>query len=243
MARYEAPTPPPEPQLLRTPPPGRVLCFAPHPDDEVVGPGGTLCLHQQQGDPVRVIVATDGTAGDPDGRHDPQALTRLRRQESRDGLADLGLHDVAFWGFPDSCQLSESDLELGARLAAEAIAAFQPDLVYLPWEREGHPDHHALHVCVMRAIDRSAFAGRAWGYEVWHAMIPDVIVDITAVAGRKHQAMRRHQSQIDYVTYDHCMMGLNAYRSLIHLRGRGYGEAFRILRGAPPEAAGPAPAP
>ena len=39
-----------------------------------------------------------------------------------------------------------------------------------------------------------------------------------------------HQSQIDYVRFDHCMLGLNAYRSLIHARGRGYGEAFRIVR-------------
>jgi LmbE family N-acetylglucosaminyl deacetylase len=230
MTEYQAPPPPPEPQLLRTPPKGRVLCFAPHPDDEAAGPGGTLCLHRQQGDPVRVVVATDGKSGDPDGRHDPGEYTKLRRAESSAGLRVLGIDDVVFWGFPDSCQLSATDLEQGTSLATQELTKFRPDTVLMPWAREGHPDHHALHVCVMRALDRAKFRGRAWGYEVWHAMVPDVIVDITAVAQRKHQAMLCHKSQTDYVAYDHCMMGLNAYRSLIHMRGRGYGEAFAVLQ-------------
>lgn len=227
---YTPPPLPPEPTWLTAVPAGRVLCFAPHPDDEAAGPGGTLCLHRRQGDPVRVVVTTDGIAGDPDGRHDPASYAQRRRAESRAGLAELGVDDAVFWGFPDSCELSDADLERGVQLAVQELTGFRPDVVYLPWEREGHPDHHALHVVVMRAIARAGFAGRAWGYEVWHAMVPDVIVDITAVAERKHRAMLAHQSQTDYVRYDHCMMGLNAYRSLIHNRGRGYGEAFRVLR-------------
>ncbi|MFK7743149.1 MAG: PIG-L deacetylase family protein, partial [Planctomycetota bacterium] len=58
---------PARPVLWRKPPHGRVLVFAPHPDDEVAGPGGILALHQQNGDAVRVVVTTDGTNGDPDG--------------------------------------------------------------------------------------------------------------------------------------------------------------------------------
>jgi LmbE family N-acetylglucosaminyl deacetylase len=227
---YQPPPPPPEPRLLAAPDRGRVLCFSPHPDDEVAGPGGALCLHRRQGDPVRVVVATDGIAGDPDDRHDRRSYPELRRSESRAGMRELGVDDVAFWGFPDSCQLSDADLELGTSLAVEAIATSAPDVIYLPWEREGHPDHHALHVCVMRAMDRSGWPGRAYGYEIWHAMIPDVILDITEVAEAKHRAMLCHRSQIEYVTYDRCVRGLNAYRSLIHARGKGYAEAFRILR-------------
>ena len=43
-----------------------------------------------------------------------------------------------------------------------------------------------------------------------------------------------HESQIDYVQYDHCLAGLNAYRSLVHLRGKGYGEALCLVRGTLP---------
>jgi LmbE family N-acetylglucosaminyl deacetylase len=49
--------------------PSRVLVFAPHPDDEVLGCGGALALHARRGDHVRVVVVSDGGAGgDPQVR-------------------------------------------------------------------------------------------------------------------------------------------------------------------------------
>jgi LmbE family N-acetylglucosaminyl deacetylase len=226
--------PPKEPALWQQVPSGRVLVFAPHPDDEVAGPGGVLAMHRRAGDPVRVVVATDGKTGDPDRRFDANTYAMLRRREAAAGLATLGIDDVEFWGFPDSCVLSPSDLELGVQKAAAEIDRQRPDVVYLPWQNEGHPDHHALHEVVARAMARTSFAGLALGYEVWNAMIPDIIVDVTNVIEQKRRAMQAHQSQLAYVSYDHCLVGLNAYRSLVHLRGRGYGEAFCIVRGAPP---------
>lgn len=230
MSEPYDPAPPPEPEWRNTVPKARVLVFSPHPDDEVIGPGGTLCLHRQQGDPVRAVIATDGVAGDPDQRYEPAAYRALRRQESTAGLAVLGIDDVRFWGMPDSCVLSANDLELGTQLAERELREHQPDLVYLPWQREGHPDHHALHVVVMRALQRHGFTGEAMGYEVWHAMVPDVIVDITPVAARKREAIACHRTQMHYVDLQHVTFGLNAYRSLIFARGNGYGEAFARLR-------------
>jgi LmbE family N-acetylglucosaminyl deacetylase len=220
------PSLPPPPVLWRRVPAGRVLAFAPHPDDEVAGPGGALALHAAQGDAVRVVVATDGTSGDPDGRHSPTFLAILRQRESLAGLGLLGVDDVRFWGFPDGHVLSATDLQNVAALAAREIAEFRPDVVYLPWELDGHPDHHRLHVVVTRALDATGFRGLA--------MVPDVIVETTSVFPRKQAAMLAHASQIAYTQYDHCLGGLAAYRSLAHLRGRGYGEAFRRVRGSLP---------
>ena len=224
--------PPPEP-VLCTVPRGRVLLFAPHPDDEVAGPGGTLALHRAAGDPVRVVVATDGIAGDPDGRFDAAGYAERRRAESVAGLRELDVDDVVFWGFPEGGGPSAADAERGAQAAAAELERYRPDVVYLPWQREGHPDHHALHAIVVQALDRTAFAGLALGYEVWNAMVPDRIVDVTSVVERKRRAMQAHESQLAYVLYDHALLGLSAYRSLVHLRGRGYGEAFCVVRGAP----------
>jgi LmbE family N-acetylglucosaminyl deacetylase len=233
--------PPPEPRRLLHPPRGRVLVFAPHPDDEVAGPGGALARHRAQGDIVRVIVATDGRNGDPERRFDPASYAARRRDESRAGLAEVGVDDVVFWGFPDGHVPSPSDLARGAQMAADALRSFAPDVVYLPWAREGHPDHHAVHVAVVMALDAVAFRGLALGYEVWNALVPDVVLDVTAVIEQKLAAMRAHRSQIDYVTYDHAILGLAAYRSLVHQRGRGYAEGFVVVRGSlPPDAvAGP----
>jgi LmbE family N-acetylglucosaminyl deacetylase len=225
--------PPPLPAHWKDVPHGRVLLFAPHPDDEVAGLGGVLALHAAAGDPVRVVVATDGVSGDPDQRFDPATYTQVRRGESKKGLAEVGVGDVAFWGFPDSYVLTPADIERGVLLAIGEIEGHRPDVVYLPWEHEGHTDHHALHLIVTQALDRARSAAMAFGYEVWNAMVPDAIVDVTAVVEQKRAAMLCHESQIAYVAYDHCMLGLSAYRSLVHQRGRGYGEALRFVRNAP----------
>lgn len=225
--------PPPEPRLWRQVPRGTVLHFAPHPDDEVAGTGGVLAMHRAQGDPVHVVVATDGVAGDPDARYAAQTYAERRRAESRRGLAEVGVGDVKFWGFPDNCVLSASDIELGVLSALQELDRVRPTIVYLPWEREGHPDHHSLHLIVRAAFERCGWAGWALGYEVWNAMVPDVIVDITAVVEQKRRGMLAHASQLDYTRYDHCMLGLSAYRSMVHLKGRGYGEAFRVVMSPP----------
>ena len=223
------PLPPPEPEWCKDVPHGRVLVFAPHPDDEVAGPGGCLALHARAGDPVRVVVASTGGAGDPDGHYDKAGYTALRQAESRAGLRELGVADAVYWGLPDNCVLSESDLELGTQLAAAAIRGFAPALIYLPWEQEGHPDHHALHVCVTAAMAREKYRGEARGYEVWNAMVPDLVVDITAVAEKKRAAIRAHQSQVRYTDFEHSILGLNAYRSMVHAHGKGHCEAFRRI--------------
>ena len=221
--------PPPQPEWLRDVPHGRVLAFAPHPDDEVAGPGGCLALHRRSGDAVRVVVATTGAAGDPEQRFALDGYAERRERESRAGLAELGVDDVVYWRMPDNMVLSASDYEWGHQLAAQAIAEFRPDIVYLPWEAEGHPDHHALFLIVGEGLQRTAFAGQALGYEVWNAMVPDVVVDITAVEQQKRRAIRAHASQTAYVDFEHTILGLNAYRSMVHARGQGYCEAFRRL--------------
>lgn len=222
-------TPPPVPAAWTRPPSGRVLCFSPHPDDEVLGPGGALILHARQGDAIRVVIACDGAAGDPDRRYPAATYAELRRGESRAGLAVCGVQDVAFWGLPDSCEITDADLEMVAGRAAEQLAQWRPDVVYLPWEGESNSDHRALHKAVVRALRRARFAGKALAYEVWSAMVPDAILDVTPVVETKRRAIECYHSQLSYVDLVHPTLGLNAQRSLAFNRGRGYGEAFRFV--------------
>ncbi|MBK8975313.1 MAG: PIG-L family deacetylase [Planctomycetes bacterium] len=220
------PAPPPDARCWSTPPRGRVLCFAPHPDDETIGPGGALALHRDQGDLVRVVFATDGSAGDPDALFPRDGYAERRRAEARAALAELGVTDCAFWGYRDACVVAPADLEAVARRAAEELSAFRPDVVYLPWPGERNGDHRALCAGVAAALGRAAFAGLALGYEVWTPLDPDVVLDVTSVVDRKRRALACHVTQLRYVDYQHVILGLNAYRSLMSGRGRGHWEAF-----------------
>jgi len=217
----------PQPEVRRAVPRGRALCLAPHPDDECIGPGGSLAMHREQGDPVLVVVGTDGRAGDPERRYPEATYVELRRAESRAGLRELGVDDVVFWGFPDSCVITDSDIETLAQRIAALFDEWRPDVVYAPWEGEGNTDHRALYCGLVRALKRRPFSGEVLAYEIWNLMVPDVIHDVTAVIDKKERAIRCYETQMAYTDILRPTLGLNASRSMIFNRGVGYGEAFR----------------
>jgi LmbE family N-acetylglucosaminyl deacetylase len=227
LAAGEALAAPRWPEIWLRPPAGRVLCFAPHPDDEVAGPGGALALHRRLGDPVRVVVATDGGAGDPDRRFDPAGYAAARRAESSQALGLLGVTDVRFWGFPDGAVVTGRDLaEVAARAAAET-AELRPEVVYLPWDGELHADHLALHLGVLDGLRQCSFAGTVLAYEIWSAMLPDALLDISTVADAKWRALGCYGTQLAYFDLVAPIRGLNTHRGLLAPRGTRFAEAYR----------------
>ena len=89
--------------------PRRVLVVAPHPDDEVFGCGGMLAWHTRVGAEVRVVVLSDGRAGDPDAKAGDIAERRVA--ESRAAGAELGIDDYRFLGYADGALGEAVDLE------------------------------------------------------------------------------------------------------------------------------------
>jgi len=239
----------PLPEARSAPEHGRVLVVAPHADDDVCGPGGTACLHALQGDPVHVVIAYDGVAGNPEGRYAPEELRELRRAEARAGGRVLGLESYEFFGFPEGHEPGPAEFETGTRRLAHAIHCFEPDIVYAPWVGEQHIDHHVLARAVQVACELVGFRGRAWGYEVWSALVPTRVVDITPVFARKLEALRQHRTQIgdasrrrEHRTADPedgegapgvprspGLLGLNAHRAAYLPAGAQWGEGFAPL--------------
>ncbi|MBK9384769.1 MAG: PIG-L family deacetylase [Planctomycetes bacterium] len=218
--------PPPLPVAWSAPPRGRVVVFAPHADDDVIGCGGASALHRAQGDPVQVVVLTTGLSGDPEGRYGREELLALREREARAGGAVLGVEDYAFWRYPDGYEVTDADVEQLAESVRAHLERVRPTLVYYPWAREAHSDHWIAALGIERALQRLGFPLEAWGYEVWTPCVADVVLDISAVVERKRAALREHASQMLYTDLVHMALGLNAQRSLYLPKGATHGEAF-----------------
>lgn len=224
------PIPFPTPRAVSGPPRGRVAVIAPHPDDEVIGPGGAVAMHRSLGDPVRALVVTDGGGGNVGGNLDRGAYVSLRRDESRAAAKKVGGMDLTFWDYPDSCVITESDLAGAAARAAEWLAVDRPDVVYQPWPGESHTDHAAVAEIARRALDAIGFRGPRLGYEVWNPGPADVVLDITPVVEQKRAALLCFASQLELTAFDHFILGLNAQRALFAPKGGRYAEAFTTCR-------------
>src|SRR5438067_12092528 len=73
----------------------RVLVIAAHPDDEVLGRGGTLALHARAGDEVHAAIACEGESL----RYAPEGVGQSHHMQQ--AARTLGLHDLRLLGFPD----------------------------------------------------------------------------------------------------------------------------------------------
>ena len=207
------------PTMLPGPPEGPVLVVAPHPDDEAIGPGGTIARHVDAGHDVTVLVVTSGgaTAGGGDD------VLAVREEESRRALAHLGVGPdrIVFGGLTDGNLPAERDAvaDLISR-HADGVAS-----VYVPSLLDPHPDHHA--VALAAGLADLAAGIDVYGYEVWAAGPVDVLVDVTAVFGRKQAALGEYDVALETVDYVRSASGLAAYRSATGgLGGRGFAEGF-----------------
>ena len=203
-----------------------VLVIAPHPDDECIGCGGTLCRHTAKGDRVVAVFLTSGELG---LKHlARERAWAIREREAKAAAKILGLVAVEFLRQPDwtlGDQVAKAAHALRPILKREA-----PRLIYLPHPRDWHPDHRAA-LPVLRAALRGAkrAAPELRGYEVWTPLSePDHVEDITAVMPRKLRALRAHRSQLSEFDYARAVRGLNQFRGELAAKCR-YAEVFQTL--------------
>lgn len=206
---------------------GPVLVIAPHPDDEVIGVGGTICRHARAGDPVTVIYLTRGekSRGYPWLTGPQRQQTRMK--EATASCRILGVTDTVFLKGADG-HLAEPSVfnELAVQVAA-AITDRQPKVIYVPHAADNHPDHIAAFRMICQIARAMSVPPTVYQYELWSPLTADFGVDVTRHMRAKVRAIKCHQSALDAFDYVPTMIGLAAYRSGTLLQHRGYAEAFR----------------
>lgn len=155
--------------------PGRVVVLAPHPDDEVLGAGGTMRQLVRRGFCVVVLAVTDGESAQPSASAaSRQRLAATRSRERRAALASLGLGDVTVVRARLSDGAVEDSEQWLTEIVIDVLSRAHPGRRRAPpvrtwcvaaWRRDGHPDHEAVGRSGAAA---SAFAGaRFLEYPVW----------------------------------------------------------------------------
>lgn len=206
----------------------RILVLSPHPDDESIGCGGTLCGHVAAGDDVRVVFLTSGERGGHGTTS--EATRRIREAEAAAAARVLRVASVDFWRQPDGALRANPPLR--NRLVA-LLDAWAPDVVYTSHPGEAHPDHRAS----ARVLAGALAACRAPKplvhlFEVWTPITRiDHVVDVTRWMPTKLRAVRRYRSQCSVLRFDDAVAGLNRYRGEMHSWPEGeFAEVFASMR-------------
>ena len=209
----------PLPQALDLTRAHKVLVFAPHPDDETLGCGGTLARLAQHC-PVKVVLVTDGSGA---GGLPPEAGA-MRQAEFVRALAVLGVTDSALLNQPDG------DFQGSAKLARQVealIEDYQPDWVFLPSPLDYHRDHVRIAAFLEPLCRRASSVKQLLFYEIWAPVPATHVVDITEQAFCKQAALAEHVTAMPCGDYQRAVGGLNSYRGLYLGRDR-LAEAFWV---------------
>ena len=207
------------PKLIHDLPPGKhAMVIAPHCDDESLGCGGTLYKHHCRGHTITAVFMTDGAMCDSQ----KEEIIKIRKAEADQAAKTLGINQCIFLDHPDR-QLKAS--ETAIQQMTNLLAKLNPDIVYLPFYLDNHPDHmEAARIC-LAAIRRNPIKS-VFFYEIWTAMIPNCLVDISETVEKKMEAIRVYRSQKDIDGFAEKIKSLNRYRSLGSGGHYQYAEAF-----------------
>lgn len=150
----------------RPPASGRVVVVAPHPDDEILGAGGTTARLYRLGAQVDLVAVTDGERSHPGmDRH----LRVVRPLETLVAASELGIE------FGSTSRLRQPDGQVDeAKLIGQLTARIRPgDLVLAPWAGDGHPDHDSVGRAAETACSRTGADLLAYLVWAWHWASPD----------------------------------------------------------------------
>jgi LmbE family N-acetylglucosaminyl deacetylase len=219
-------------------PTGRILVIAPHPDDEVLGCGGTMARLAEMGSGVEVAIVTEGKPP----RYDRNGVEKLRA-EAAAAHKLLGVRATHYLELPAAELDGIPHTDLNAALGA-LINATMPDTIFVPFVGDIHLDHQLVFRSTMVAARprQATYPRTILAYETlsetnWSApyvepiFAPTVYVDIASTLDRKLAAFAAYESQCCAFPNERSP---EAIRALAALRGatvhRHAAEAFVLVR-------------
>ena len=193
----------------------------PHDDDAVIGAGGTLLKLQEKGWDISYIILTDGRHG---GNQNQEIIKKKRAEESRNEREFLNITECHNFNIEDGKMenLNQNETDSITEQIAEKIK--DSDVVFIPGKAEGHPDHRKTYEIGHNAI-KLAQSPLEVHYIVWlfpfyyhnPGELKNILkVNIDSQMDKKLEAIRLHNSQVEWGRYDKIAQHVNSYFSLIY---------------------------
>ena len=216
----------------------KILVIAPHPDDEILGCGGTMIKNIKEGNEVFVCIVTKG--------YPPlfnAERTAINREHTIECHQSIGVKETYYLDFP-STQLESVERSVFNGKILEVVRKLVPDEVYIPHWGDMQKDHQMVaEACmvavrpkympqVMRVYSYETMSETAWNApNIQNEFIPNVFVDISDTLEDKKKALSYFKLQISEFPDARSLEAIEAlakYRgALMNVKAA---EAFMLIR-------------
>lgn len=187
-----------------------ILVVAAHPDDEVLGCGGAIAKHTQNGDQVHILILAEGATSRNLERDRQLFQSELLSLETAANQASkiLGVNSLSLHDFPDN-RMDSCDLLDIVKTIEQSIDQYQPKIVYTHHAGDVNIDHQLIHqatVTACRPIPSQTVQTLLF-FEIpssteWQTsgsalpFIPNWFVDISETLECKLQALKAYESEM-----------------------------------------------
>jgi len=197
----------------------RIMSIAAHPDDEMLGCGGTLALFTEKGNLVKSVILGEGMLS----RKDPQTTLSSLQNDARNANRALGIHNVVFYELPDNAFDTVSLLSI-VQILEKEILLFKPDIVFTHYGNDLNIDHRRTFEAVMTACrpqpgfinpDIYSFfipSSTDWIDGVaFPPFSPNFYVDISTTIERKLSALSKYETEMKEYPHSRSIEALRVF--------------------------------
>ena len=213
----------------------KVLVIAAHPDDEVMGAGGTIVKHVQHGDELCLCIVTKAYA--PDWSEE---VIKEKRKEAITASKILNIKKTYFCDLPTVMLDTIPQKSLNEHIS-NVVKEVQPDVVYTTNRSDLHIDHRLVFEATMVAVRpvSNTSVRRVLSYETpastspfaERAFLPNVYVDISNTLKFKINAMSVYKTELKEYPHPRSLEAISIYAKKRGLEiGVDAAEAFELIR-------------
>lgn len=216
----------------------RSIVVAPHPDDEVLGVGGTLLRRKAVGGKIAWLIVSAITV--ESGWSESKVN---QRAEEIQRVAELFNFDDVFMLELPSTRLDQFPMSDIVAKVSDVFRAFEPGEVFVPHPSDVHTDHRVVfdavasctkwfrYPSIKRVLAYETLSETDFGLGTCKGFCPNVFVDIEQFLDQKLRAMDIYKSELGAFPFPRSH---EAIRALAAVRGAAAGfkaaEAFQLLR-------------
>ena len=214
----------------------RILVVAAHPDDELLGCGGTLARQLSQGSEVYCLILGKGMMSRESATIDNQTLLLKSCDQAQ---ASMGITDKWVLDYPDN-QYDTVPLLDVVRSIEQTLLMVQPDAIFTHYAHDLNIDHQIAFQATLtacRPIHSSSVRGlysfytpsaTEWGSDVFE---PNMFVDVTQFMDQKLRALSYYDTELRTDPYPRSVEGIKAFtRYFGSTVGVEHAEPFKVIR-------------
>lgn len=220
----------------------KILVVAAHPDDEVLGCGGTIARLVKKGVEAYTLILSEGITSREDNKNinNKKREIKILKEEAEKANKIIGVKKIFFHNFPDNRFDTVALLDI-VKIIEIIKEKVKPEIIFTHYEKDLNIDHQLTYQAVITATRpiRGETVKTIYSFEIlssteWNyplSFSPDVFFNISDTMNLKLKAMSKYKKEIKKFLHPRSLKGIKLNAQFWGLKtGCKLAEAFKLVR-------------